>query len=50
MESGIYQDETPLIANKYKVINENKINIIEGGKKTHNGKGTLEINNLIGNF
>ena len=46
--SGLYEEEIPLINNKFRISNINYIK--NEGEKTHNGKGTLDINNLKGNI
>ena len=44
-----YEDEIPLLQDRYKISNKNNI-LDSGEKRTHNGRGTFEINNLKGNI
>ena len=49
IESGIYEEEQPLLPINFKISNINLAKS-DGDKITHNGKGTLDINNLKGNI
>ena len=50
IESGIYQEEIPLLSENYFISRNNSIEIDPQKKQTHNGAGCLEFSNIIGNF